>query len=179
MNRRALGLCRWLFLLAALLPLELSAQDQRRQLPRAFVNVFSEVMKEAARSTVEVYSDGSRAALGAVVRSDGHIATKASEILNKNGDPWGKIECQLSFEKQRREAQVVARDTKTDLAILKIDAKDLPVVPWSSAESPAVGSWLVTPGFSIYPLSVGVVSVAARKLPPNGALGIGLENNER
>src|SRR5438067_4146520 len=179
MNRRALGLCRWLLVLAALLPLELSAQDQRRQLPRAFVNVFSQVMKEAARSTVEDYSDGSRAALGAIVRSDGQIVTKASEILNKNGEPWGKIECQLSFEKQRREAEVVGRDPKTDLVLLKIDAKDLPVVPWSAEESPGVGSWLVTPGFSVYPLSVGVVSVAARKLPPNGALGIGLAGDER
>jgi serine protease Do len=159
--------------------MRLSAQDQRRQLPRAFVNVFSEVMKEAARGTVEVYSDSSRAALGAIVRSDGHIATKASEILNRNGEPYGKIECQLSFEKVRREARVVGRDTKTDLAILKIDAKDLPVVPWGGDESPTVGSWLVTPGFSIYPLSVGVVSVAARKLPPNGALGIGLAGEER
>src|SRR4051812_16389339 len=155
MNRRALVLCRWLFVFAALLPLQLLAQDQRRQLPRAFVNVFSEVMKEAARSTVEVYSDGSRAALGAIVRSDGHIVTKASEILNKNGEPWGKIECQLSFEKQRREARVLARDPKTDLALLKIEAKDLPVVPWSTDEPPAVGSWLVTPGPLTYPASVG------------------------
>src|SRR5262245_40427087 len=113
MNRRTVLLCGGL-LLAALMPLRLLAQDQRRQLPRAFVNVFSEVMKEAARGTVEVYSDGSRAALGAIVRSDGHIATKASEILNKNGEPYGKIECQLSFEKQRREALVVGRDPKTD-----------------------------------------------------------------
>src|SRR5262245_1443927 len=179
MNRRALVLLGALLVLAALAPMRLLAQDQRRQLPRAFVNVFSEVMKEAARGTVEVYSDGSRAALGAIVRSDGHIATKASEILNKNGDPYGKVECQLSFEKVRREARVVGRDPKTDLALLKIDAKDLPVVPWSGDEPPAVGSWLVTPGFSLYPLSVGVVSVAARKLPPNGALGIALENNER
>jgi serine protease Do len=165
--------------LVALIAAAAPAQDQRRELPRAFVDVFSEVMKKAARSTVEIYSDGSRAALGAIISSDGQIATKASEIVNLNGDPWGKTEVQLSFEKRRREARVVARDTKTDLAILKIDAKDLPVAPWSSSEAPAVGSWLVTPGMSTFPLSVGVVSVAARKLPPNGALGIGLENNER
>ncbi len=165
--------------LAALLPVALTAQEQQRILPRAFRDVFSELMKSAARSTVQVYSDGSRAALGAIVRPDGHIVTKASEILNKNGEPWGKIECQLSFENQRREAQVVGRDSRTDLAVLKIDAKDLPVVPWSTVESPGVGSWLVTPGLSTYPLSVGVVSVAARKLPPNAALGVALENNER
>src|SRR5438045_2071726 len=91
--------------LATIVPgsMGLSAQDQRRELPRAFVNVFSEVMKKAAKSTVEVYCDGSRAALGAVVRSDGHIATKASEILKPNGEVWGKLECQLTAEKSKRE----------------------------------------------------------------------------
>src|SRR5262249_7027537 len=42
-----------------------------------------------------------------------------------------------------------------------------------------VGSWLATPGpVSKDPLSIGVVSVAARRLPPNAALGIRLGGDE-
>lgn len=166
-------------LIVALVPFSASGQDQRRTIPRQILVAFREVMKEPAKSTVQVYCDGERAALGAIVRPDGYIATKASEITTKSGDPWGKIECQLSSETKKREARLIGRDKATDLAILKIDAKDLPVAPWSSDESPGVGSWLITPGLSQDPLSIGVVSVAARKLPPNGALGIGLANNER
>ena len=67
-------------------------------------------------------------ALGAVVRADGYIVTKASELK-------GKIECQLPGRRQNEklEATIVASDPALDLAILKIDAKDLPPIAWSRA----------------------------------------------
>jgi serine protease Do len=176
MKRPIALLCRSLvLLLAGLAPFCIAAQDQRRQLPRPLLLVFRELIKEPVKSTVQIYCDDARAALGAVVRSDGHIVTKASELKEN-----GKIECQLANEKQKREAKVVARDSATDLAILKIDAKNLPVAPWSTDEPPAVGSWLATTGLSQDPLSFGVVSVAARKiLPPQAALGIQLDEDEK
>jgi serine protease Do len=171
---------RWLVVLFVLLmPLTGSGQNQRRDVPRSFLVVFRDVVKEAAKSTVQVYSDGYRAALGAVVRADGYIATKASEVVSKTGEPTGKLEVQLSFEKQKREARLIAKDLATDLAILKIDASNLPVVSWSASEAPAVGTWLVTAGFSQDPLSYGVVSVPARRLLPNAALGVRLDQDER
>jgi serine protease Do len=150
-----------------------AAEDRGRDLPRWLLEPFREVISESAKSTVQVYCDGYRAALGAIVRSDGHIATKGSELK-------GKIECQLANEAQKREAKVVARDAATDLAILKIDAQDLPTVPWSTADSPLVGSWLATTGLlRDRPLSIGVVSVAARRIsPPQAALGIQLDTAE-
>jgi serine protease Do len=155
---------------AGMMPLCLAAQDRGRDLPRWLLEPFREVINEPVKGTVQVYCDGYRAALGAIVRSDGHIATKASELK-------GKIECQLAHETQKRDAKVVARDAATDLAILKIDAQGLPVVPWSNADAPPVGSWLATPGLlRDRPISIGVVSVAARKiLPPQAALGIQLD----
>src|SRR4051812_32300241 len=151
-----------------------SARSQERDrlrdnLSRPLLKAFGEVITEPAKSTVQVYCDGFRAALGAVIRSDGYIVTKNSELK-------GKIECQLNNESQRREAKVVARDEATDLAILKIDAKGLPVIPWSTDDPPPVGSWLATTGLSQFPISIGVVSVAARKIPPpQAALGIQLD----
>jgi serine protease Do len=152
------------------MPCLAAAQDRGRDLPGSLLSAFREVISEPAKSTVQVYCDGYRGALGAVVRADGHIVTKASELK-------GKIECQLASESQKREAKIVARDAATDLAILKIDARDLPVVSWSTADSPPVGSWLATPGLlRDRPLSIGVVSVAARKIsPPQAALGIQLD----
>src|SRR5258705_3256022 len=142
MKRFVVLMCRSsVLVLAALLPLCASAQDRGRDLPRWLLAAFREVISEPAKSTVQIYCDGYRASLGAIVRSDGQIVTKASELK-------GKIECQLATEARKREAKIIARDAATDLAILKIDASDLPVTPWNMGEPPAVGSWLATPGLS-------------------------------
>ena len=132
---------RWFvfFLLLGGASLAPAQENQRRYLPRSLLAAFRDVIKEPAKSTVQVYSDGYRAALGAIVRSDGHIVTKASELK-------GKIECQLSNESQKREAKVVARDPATDLAVLKIDAKNLPTVRLGNPDELRVGEWVVAIG---------------------------------
>jgi serine protease Do len=133
---------------------------------------FRDVVSEPAKSTVQVYCDGYRAALGAVVDPAGYVVTKASEMK-------GKVECQL-HDGKRLEAKIVGRDQAVDLAVLKIDAKDLPVVNWLDKDSTTVGSWLATPGLSRDPVAIGVLSVTARKIPaPSGALGIQLESVEK
>jgi serine protease Do len=165
---RTLG---WILLItAAAVPQFATAQERLREnLTKSLVAAFREVISEPAKSTVQIYCNGYRAALGAIVRSDGYIVTKASELK-------GEITCQLYTDPTKREAKVIARDPATDLAILKIDAKDLPVTPWSADEPPSVGSWLATPLLFQGPLSIGVVSVAARKIPPpQAALGITLD----
>jgi serine protease Do len=166
----AVRLSAIVLLLIGLSSVSLAAQQRGSDLPRSLLMAFRDVISEPAKSTVQIYADGYRTALGAIVRSDGHIVTKASELK-------GKIECQLSTESQKRPATIVARDSTTDLAILKIDATNLPVVPWSTSDMPPVGSWLATPGpVSRDPLTIGVVSVAARKLPPNAAMGVRLDD---
>jgi serine protease Do len=138
--------------------------------PRVLAS-FREIVAQPAKSTVQIYCDGYRAALGAVVREDGYIVTKSSELK-------GKIECLLPGRRQNEklEATIVASDPAVDLTILKIDAKGLPPIVWAD-NAPAVGSWLATPGLDAEndPISIGVVSVAARKIAaPSGALGIRL-----
>ena len=55
--------------------------------PRVLAS-FREVVAQPAKSTVQIYCDGYRSALGAVVREDGYVVTKSSELK-------GKIECLL------------------------------------------------------------------------------------
>jgi serine protease Do len=131
---------------------------------------FHDVVAQPAKSTVQIYCDGYRAALGAVVRADGYVVTKASELK-------GKIECEFTDKPGRLEATIVARDPAVDLAVLKVDRKDLAVIGWAET-APPVGSWLATPVVHIdqgEPVAVGVLSVPARKVAaPSGALGIQL-----
>ena len=152
--------------LPALTP-EVQANGDRLD-PRVLAS-FREVVAQPAKSTVQIYCDGYKSALGAVVREDGYVVTKSSELK-------GKIECLLPGRRQNEklEATIVASDAALDLTILKIDAKGLAPIAWSD-NAPAVGSWLATPGLDPDndPVSIGVVSVAARKISaPEGALGI-------
>ncbi len=132
---------------------------------------FRDVVKESARSTVQVFSDGKKSGLGAIVTADGHIITKASELR-------GKLQCQV-FDGQKYDATLVAKEHGLDLAMLKIEAKNLPVVPWADGDAPPVGSFVVTTSLDTDPLSIGVLSVAPRKIPaPAGALGVMLANSD-
>jgi serine protease Do len=161
-----------LFLLGLVAWTPFDGQASER-LHKAVLSAFREIVAEPTKSTVQVYCDGYRSILGTVVRSDGYIVTKASELK-------GKIEVQLPSGSRKFEAHEVTRDSGTDLAILKIDAQNLPVVQWNTATL-TVGSWLATPaivgaGAENNPVAIGVLSVAARQiLPPQAALGIQLD----
>jgi serine protease Do len=135
-------------------------------------NAFREVVSTPAHSTVRVLCDGQRVALGTIVGADGLILTKASELTDK-------IVCHL-FDGRHLEAKIIGVSEDDDLALLKVKADQLPVIAWSEADPPPVGSWLATPGLETVPLSIGVVSVAPRvverRMP---ALGVVIEEGDQ
>ncbi|HEY7152441.1 MAG TPA: PDZ domain-containing protein [Gemmataceae bacterium] len=121
-----------------------------------FRAAFREVIAAPARGTVRVRCDDKETALGAVVSADGWVLTKASELK-------GEIVCQL-HDGRELPARLVGVSEPYDLAMLKIEAKDLHPVVWRDSTHDAVGSWLETPGLERDPVAVGVLSVAARKI---------------
>lgn len=130
---------------------------------------FRDVVAEASKSTVEVRSEGKRGrqtrALGGIVGPDGWILTKASRIKEP-------VTVRLK-DKRELDARVVGIDRDTDLAILKVAAKDLPSLHLSEGASGEAGAWVATPGLERDPVAIGVVSVGPRKIPHRrGILGI-------
>lgn len=129
------------------------------------VTAFREVVSDPAKSTVEVLCDHEATALGAIVTANGHILTKASDLK-------GKIVCKL-HDSRRYDAEVVGINKQHDLALLKIDADNLTPIVWSDQSETPVGSWLATPGLAEEPLSIGVLSAAARSIAsPRPILGV-------
>src|SRR5262249_46385499 len=74
--------------------------------------------------------------------------------------------------------------------MLKVDARDLPVVDWAESRVAPVGNWVASAGPGEDPVAVGVVSVGARSFSPKelavmapptggGYLGIGLEDTDK
>ncbi|MDB5747048.1 MAG: peptidase [Massilia sp.] len=94
-----------------------------------------------------------------VILTNAHVVRGASEVMVKLAD--------------RREfrARVLGSDTVTDVAVLKIDAKNLPVAPIGSSRSLQVGEWVLAIGspFGLEStVTAGVVSATGRNLPNDG-----------
>jgi serine protease Do len=143
-------------------------------------NAFRAAVSRPLQSTVRVLyqrpngsaEDWENAALGTIVDADGYILTKASEL---KGD---RLLCKL-HDGTRLDAQLVGVSEDYDLAMLKVEAHDLPVIEWSEAPPPPVGSWLATLGMEQIPVAIGVVSTAPRAIERNlPALGIILDEGD-
>lgn len=118
----------------------------------------------AGKCVVKIVCDGKDVAMGTVVGPDGWIVTKASELK-------GKIVCHFHDEREF-EAEMVGVDPRFDLAMLKIEASDLPRINWDLTKQ-AVGQWVAVPGADGQPLAMGVVSVPRRPIPLTpGMLGV-------
>jgi serine protease Do len=130
---------------------------------------FRPAIEAATKSTVQVFVDGKRAALGVVVDKDGYVLTKASELR-------GKLQCQL-IDGRKADAKLIGIERKLDVAMLKCDWTDLQPAVWGDEKSVDRGSWLLTPGLEKDPIGVGVASAASRMIPrANGALGIQMQD---
>lgn len=104
---------------------------------------------------------------GFIVRSDGVIMTNAHVISDAD-----EVVVKLS---DRREflATVLGTDKRTDIAILKIDARDLPAVALASIKPQRVGDWVMAIGSPFgfeSTVTAGVISATRRSLPGDGTV---------
>jgi serine protease Do len=147
------------------------------------MSAFGSAVGRASRSVVRVMAGEKELALGTVVSADGYILTKNSEIADES-----EVSVKLR-DGRTLAAEVTGNDVRLDLVMLKVNAKDLTPVEWSSSGSARVGDLLASPGPGGQTLAVGVVSVATRRtklsdLPPStppansGFLGVLLEEAE-
>lgn len=108
----------------------------------------------AAVSTVEVFSNGRQVAMGAIIQADGLVLTKLSEVENR---PGLRVErAGISYQ-----AKIFKKNKENDLAILKIQAKNLTVAAWSDV-TPKLGAFLLTVSPERETLALGTYSVQPR-----------------
>ncbi|PID46105.1 MAG: protease Do [Proteobacteria bacterium] len=102
---------------------------------------------------------------GFIISSDGYVVTNAHVI-----DQAERVRVTL---KDRREldAKVMGVDEATDIALLKVDATDLPAVTLGDSSTLKVGQWVVAIGapFGLeHSASQGIVSALSRSLNQAG-----------
>lgn len=97
---------------------------------------------------------------GFIISKDGYILTNTHVVDNAT-----EIKVSLSDEKVY-EAEVVGRDPKTDIALIKIKANgDLPTVPLGNSDELEVGDWVIAIGnpFGLdQTVTAGIVSAKGR-----------------
>jgi serine protease Do len=99
---------------------------------------------------------------GFIVSADGIILTNAHVV-----DDAQKVTVKLT-DRREFEATVIGSDAKSDVAVLRIDAHDLPVIKLGDPRTLQVGEWVVAIGspFGLEnSVTAGIVSAKGRSLP--------------
>ena len=99
---------------------------------------------------------------GVVVTPDGYVLTNHHVV----GDAGAEVVVALSDKRELR-ARVVGIDDWTDLAVLKVDAQNLPTLPWGDSSKLKVAEWVLAVGnpFQLnQTVTLGIVSATGRSL---------------
>ena len=104
---------------------------------------------------------------GFIINPNGIILTNAHVVRNAK-----EVIVKLTDHREFR-AKVLGADPKTDVAVLKIDARNLPVVALGSSADLRVGEWVLAIGSPFgfeNSVTAGVVSAKGRSLPGDSAV---------
>lgn len=99
---------------------------------------------------------------GFIVSPDGIILTNAHVVANAD-----EVTVRLTDHREFK-AKVLGSDKRTDVAVLKVDARDLPTVRVGNSDTARVGEWVVAIGapFGLdNTVTSGIISAKGRTLP--------------
>ena len=136
-----------------------SAQPGEQNDP--FWQFFHQFGAPAPRGNLITHGIGS----GFIINSDGIILTNAHVVAGAN-----EVTVKLTDKREYR-AKVIGMDKDTDVAVLKINAKNLPTVKIGDPSKVKVGEWVLAIGSPFgfdNSVTAGVVSARARSLPGDG-----------
>ncbi|HTJ93210.1 MAG TPA: Do family serine endopeptidase [Pararobbsia sp.] len=99
---------------------------------------------------------------GFIVSEDGYILTNRHVVGDAN-----RVQVKL-LDKREFEGKVIGSDALSDVALVKIDATDLPVVSTGNPDRVSVGDWVMAIGAPYgfaNTVTAGIVSAKSRALP--------------
>jgi Do/DeqQ family serine protease len=102
---------------------------------------------------------------GVIVSGDGYILTNNHVV----GDARAQVSVVMP-DKRELKAKIIGVDEWTDIALLKIDARGLPILPWGDSSKLKVAEWVLAIGnpFQLnQTVTLGIVSALGRSLGGN------------
>lgn len=119
-----------------------------------------------------VTRDATSLGSGFIISADGYVVTNNHVVSGRGGDtPVDTITVILS-DRREYKAKLIGRDTLADLALLKIDATDLPYVAFGDSSKVRVGDWAIAIGnpFGLGgTVTAGIVSALHRNIQSGSA----------
>jgi len=109
---------------------------------------------------------------GFIISPDGYVVTNNHLIQGVNGSGTVDTVTVITTDRKEYPARIVGRDETSDLALLKIEGKNLPFVNWGDSTKARVGDWVLAIG-NPYGLggtvTAGIISALHRGITGVGA----------
>ena len=108
---------------------------------------------------------------GVIIRPDGYIVTNNHVVANAT-----KVSVTLN-NNNTYDATVIGTDPATDVALIKVEAENLPVVPFGDSDALRLGEWVLAIGSPLGQqlkgtITAGIVSAKGRSMPSDGSFKI-------
>jgi Do/DeqQ family serine protease len=97
---------------------------------------------------------------GVVIRADGYVVTNNHVVAGNVREITAVLP-----DKRQVKGQIVARDPDTDIAVVRISAHNLTVLPWADSSKLKVGQWVLAIGSPFQlnqTVTLGIVSAVGR-----------------
>ena len=146
-----------------------TGKTQRVQVQDPFQDFFGEFFGFGGRQQPQQREfkqpDRHSAGSGVIISADGYIVTNNHVVGEAD-----EIEVKLNDNREFK-GRIIGCDATTDLALIKIDAKDLPAISIGNSDDLKLGQWVLAVGnpFNLTStVTAGIVSAKARSLGANG-----------
>lgn len=99
---------------------------------------------------------------GVIISADGYIVTNNHVV-----DGADELTVTLNENSKEYSARIVGADKTTDLALIKIDAKNLPAIAIANSDNVKVGEWVLAIGNPLglnNTVTAGIISAKARQM---------------
>ena len=140
--------------------------DPREEMLRQFFGLPPQNPRPDSNNEEDVQRVPSGQGSGVIVSTDGYILTNNHVISDRNGEKVDEVYVTLS-NGEEFEANIVGFDTKTDIAVLKIDADKLPCATMADSDNLQIGDVVFAIGNPLgvgRTVTMGIISATSRDL---------------
>lgn len=141
------------------------SQNQRQQIPRGLIPPGMEEFFNQFGERLPPTDEG--AGSGFIVSKDGYILTNNHVVTQRDRiTPQERLTVQL-LDHRTYKARIIGNDPTTDVAVIKIDGSNLPIIPLGDDRTSRVGEWVLAIGNPLgldFTVTAGIISAKNRSL---------------